>query len=265
MAEEDARSLAAAVGAGVGMPPEVSCQAGDGLVGMGPALASGVQGLITQLLCLPAAAAKGNLDVAHAATLQQARALHLALTGHEGPTAEPPASSPDVHAPGAVAAGPAAAGAPAAAAGSPTELPVPCDPPQELSPQEPPAPTAEAGPTPAESLEHEARVRAAALSRSPARRSADRSRSPLGPAAAASAAAAIPATARDDDPDDEDAAGETPSQADVHAGLGADADAGTAADAHAGDDPATGGGTAAGAQGIPRYFPRAADGQAPPS
>jgi hypothetical protein len=65
--------------------------------------AEGVGGILTQLLVLPRAIAAGNHDVAYDAIVQQARSVHRALVGNDGPTLDATPTSP---------AGPGAVGPP---------------------------------------------------------------------------------------------------------------------------------------------------------
>ena len=146
--------------------------------GHDPAVAAGVNGIITQLLMLPTAAEASNLGDAYAALLEQARLVHEGLTGNRGRTLVP-----DPPSPGRVPAGggnvpPRMAWAPGSPGPDPPGMPMPS---AGAAAPAPAAPASATGPpvshggyagvvlgspapTLAEAAGHEARARAASRS-----------------------------------------------------------------------------------------------------
>lgn len=78
--EEELRAEVASRGPAESDQPAAS--SGDAAQGV----ASGLSGLLTQLLVLPRAIAAGNQDVAYDAIIQQARIIHRTVAGNDGPT-----------------------------------------------------------------------------------------------------------------------------------------------------------------------------------
>ena len=148
---------------------------------------TGLSGLLTQILSLPAAIRAGNLSPAHSAIVTQARLLHSAVLGNVGPATPPDV---DVHPPVTPVPAPSVAGSHGGPAGA-----------AEPAATQPASP----GPTPAESLLLGPRPRSSPLTpqrSAPPRRTDDRSRSPIGAAADAAAAVAAPDVSAGDDADD---------------------------------------------------------------
>ena len=145
-------SLPGGPGSGGGDAIDPVSQAEAHARGADPDMAAGLGGLISQLLQLPLAARAGNLESANAALLQQARVLHFHFTGNMGPTTEDYVGDYAAFVSGATP-GQLHAKVPASAAspGVPAQG----------------APAPAAFPSPAESLGHEQRVRAAVKAASP--------------------------------------------------------------------------------------------------